>query len=369
MHDAPSETNDKATRSSSFGVGIDHGEIDISPEREDSEELERLSGDGLLVAFLKTFPHAPMVFLLTAFAFVFAGRNYHTTIDAISDINRAGAQRMMSQQVILGSLFQRSLNITIAKYHLPTLSAALQQSQQQLQDRYELSGDQELQACLAASGSDSALKSTISLCNAYLIVANNNVDLINSSAIDRSALNVWVLIALGVMEMVTLVIIICSTQRRNWHDMIRLQQQRAQELKILTISQHNEMQKREEQNLTSEIKAYAAVNHNGKRVMNECVFWLEKIEAEMQPDKRSHMTEDIWDGIIDIVTFIKLKCVHGGRKCMRVLMQKAIADGVYKCEPTPQSMMDFLSYYEDTLTRIEVHGIPQWVLFDAGVSY
>lgn len=331
---------------------------------------ESSNGDSTIAVFIKTFPHAPVVCILTTLAFFFAARNYQTTFEAISDINHAGTQRMMSQQIIIGSLFKIQ-NISVDKvsqYFLPTLGTSMLWEQRQIQDRYGLSGLRELQLCLGTSDDGHLTPLGIILsCNAYLDVANTNVRHINDSAVSGNSINFWILVTLGVMEMLTLIILICYTRRRHWVDRIVSREGMVRELATKNITQQNEMHVIVTEGHASEIKAYAAVNHNGKRVMNECVFWLEKIETEITQSDNKYTDHAIWDRIMNIVTFIKIKCVHGGRTCTRVLMQKAMADGIYTCNPIPQNMMDFLSHYEDTLTYIEVHDIPQWVLFDAGV--
>ena len=91
----------------------------------------------------------------------------------------------------------------------------------------------------------------------------------------------------------------------------------------------------------AEVSALAAVNHYGKRVLADTVFWLKKLQADvipmltMSPSWGASAEIDPMDLLKQVVQQIKEKCAKGATMCKTVLLRKQIAQGIYESRNFP----------------------------------
>lgn len=118
------------------------------------------------------------------------------------------------------------------------------------------------------------------------------------------------------------------------------------------------------------VKAYAAMNHNGKRVLNETVFWMQKIESDIAPvmENQSGALKAACTKLVKIARETKSRCRRASKNCREVLMREAIGNNTYEPFQVVTCMRSHLELYCDAYIGVVVDSlVPQWILLDQGV--
>lgn len=118
------------------------------------------------------------------------------------------------------------------------------------------------------------------------------------------------------------------------------------------------------------MKAYAAMNHNGKRVLNETIFWMQKIESDIAPvmENQSGSLKAACTKLLKIARETKLRCRRASKNCRQVLMREAIGNNTYEPLQVVTCMRSHLELYSDAYVVVVVDSlVPQWILLDQGV--
>ena len=224
VSDADVASNDAATRDRDSSSHLDDTAIDAGVASDDAAVDGTAQGfTGVVAAFVRTFPHAPIVLLLSTACMIFVICDDAPSLSA--DINTAGEQRLRSQQVIISSLLQL-LNIT-SQHDISGLETirAMRLTQGYMSTNYGFGGLPELQEFASAYEQNPTNKhqwatSVIRTGSGFLQVADKNVKTLEVEASRKSTMHVFFIIGLCCMEVVAIGALAWTTPRRNWLDKI-----------------------------------------------------------------------------------------------------------------------------------------------------
>ena len=209
VHDRVSASNNQN--------GGDVGDVDgKAPE-------PRTDGPSFVASFVRTFPHAPIIFALTITCCVFV--TFNNAHDFSTDINIAGAQRLRSQQVIITSLLW-SQNLTSNR--IPSGHDTLREMithQSRLSSEYNIEGILELRELDRIYHQNLTNDSMWSMAvlgtaSSFLEVADHNVAILEEEATAHSDRLYYIIVGLCGMEFVAIGALVYATPRKNWVDAI-----------------------------------------------------------------------------------------------------------------------------------------------------
>ena len=188
----------------------DGGAADV----EAPHDAKKTNKPSFIVSFLCTFPHAPIIFVLTAACMCFV--TFGDARDLSNDINVAGAQRLRSQQVVVASLLVPP-NWTNGQHIIGKMLL----HQQRLSAEHRIGGMPELRKLARAFQQNStdqrAWSSSVrAAASSFLDVAVHNVAILEQKTADHSDQLYYIIIGLCCMEFATIGILVCVTPRRYW---------------------------------------------------------------------------------------------------------------------------------------------------------
>ena len=175
------------------------------------------------VAFVRTFPHAPIVLVLTTVCMLFVIFDHAPALS--EHISIVGTQRLHSQQLIIASLL-KILNVTSenAPSGLETISV-MRLNQEYLSANYGVGGWPQFHELVRAFEQHSTDKhawamSILGSGSQFLQVADKNVKILEQKASNHHVMLVYIIISLCSMEVVAICALAWATPRRNWLDKI-----------------------------------------------------------------------------------------------------------------------------------------------------
>ena len=222
--DAGEAIDDDATGDCDTSSNPDDIVIDTAVAMDHTDEDGTVQGfTEAAIAFVRTFPHTPIVLVLTTACMLFVIFDDAPSLSA--DINVAGRQRLRSQQVIIASLLELA-NVTLE--HVPSgpeTIRTMRLNQAHMSANYGVRGSPELQDFASAFEQNSTDKqlwamSVLKSGSRFLQVADKNVKILEQKATNQSAMRFYFLIGLCCMEVIAIGVLAWVTPRRNWLDMI-----------------------------------------------------------------------------------------------------------------------------------------------------